>query len=201
MSNHQSDALIEVLREAAEKGDGKSQFSLGIRYVEGKGVIRNYAEAMRLFRLAAEQGVASAYMALGKMHAEAIGTHQDDVEAVRLLRLAAEHGNATAQLSLAEAYHAGKGVDKDDVQAYAWAGLAARGFFKCGLDAEPLTIREIIYERLTPEQLDEAHVLEQSYQRYVYKHGSGRGAKPAVNKTVEPARDALPQIQKLSPGL
>jgi hypothetical protein len=56
---------LEPLRKKAEAGDAAAQFSLGLRYGNGEGVPKDYAEAMKWLRKAAEQGDASAQCDLG----------------------------------------------------------------------------------------------------------------------------------------
>ncbi len=70
-------------RRAAEQGDAKAQFNLGIMYKKGQGVPQDYAEAIRWYRKAAEQGHAGAQTALGIMHKNGVGVPQDYAEALR----------------------------------------------------------------------------------------------------------------------
>ncbi len=60
-------ALVAFMEaeQAAEQGDAKAQFNLGVMYSDGRGVPQNDAEAVKWFRLAAEQGDASAQYNLG----------------------------------------------------------------------------------------------------------------------------------------
>jgi TPR repeat protein len=57
----------------ADSGDAEAQFNLGVMYAEGKGVIKNDAEAVRWYELAADQGLAPAQNSLGFMYAEGKG--------------------------------------------------------------------------------------------------------------------------------
>ena len=53
----QDDAeAVRWFRLAAEQGEARAQFNLGIRYANGEGVPQDDAEAIRWYRLAAEQG-------------------------------------------------------------------------------------------------------------------------------------------------
>ena len=47
-------------RLAADQGDAAAQFNLGVMYDNGRGVLKDEAEAVRWYRLAAEQGDADA---------------------------------------------------------------------------------------------------------------------------------------------
>ena len=58
-------SLEEQLILAEEKKDPNAQFLLGESYYYGKGVERNYAEAMRWYYKAAENGLVKAQYLLG----------------------------------------------------------------------------------------------------------------------------------------
>ena len=51
---------LETIKKAAEQGDVKAQFNLGVMYAWGEGVPEDKAEAVRWYRMAAEQGDAGA---------------------------------------------------------------------------------------------------------------------------------------------
>lgn len=89
------------LRAAAEQGDQKAQFNLGVRYYKGEGVEQNYAEAVKWFRKAAQQGDAKAQYDLGVCYYEGEGVEQNYAEAVKWFQKAAQQGNASAQYNLA----------------------------------------------------------------------------------------------------
>ena len=91
---------LQEFKKAAEQGDARAQFNLGVMYANGRGVIQDDKEAVKWFRLAAEQGVAEAQYNLGIMYDNGEGVIQDDKEAVKWWRLAAEQGNAKAQYNL-----------------------------------------------------------------------------------------------------
>ncbi|MGI9403386.1 MAG: tetratricopeptide repeat protein [Hyphomicrobium sp.] len=57
--------------KAAEQGDAKAQFNLGLMYGEGRGVARDDAKARAWFQKAAEQGDVKAQLKLGLMYAGA----------------------------------------------------------------------------------------------------------------------------------
>jgi TPR repeat protein len=88
-------------RESAAAGSCFGQFVVGVCYRYGcGGVVRDYAEAVRLFRLAADQGRAGAHYNLGYMFENGLGVAQDRAEAIRFYRLSAAKGYAFAQSSL-----------------------------------------------------------------------------------------------------
>ena len=110
---------------AAEQGNAKAQTNLGVRYLNGRGVPQDDAEAVRWFRQAAEQGHAKAQFNLGLMYATGRGVPQDDAEAVRWNRQAADQGDASAQFNLGVMYRDGEGVPQDEAEAVRWFRLAA----------------------------------------------------------------------------
>ena len=81
------------LRQAADQGDPDAQFSLGVLYVNGRGVERNDELAMSWFRRAAEQGYADAQNNLGFMYDNGRGVERDNEVAVSWYRRAAQQGN------------------------------------------------------------------------------------------------------------
>jgi TPR repeat protein len=70
---------------------------------------------------------------------------------VKWYQLAAEQGVVVAQRNLGLMFKEGRGVPKDYVQAYKWFSLAnAAG------DLEAANNRDLIGERMTRDQLDQA---------------------------------------------
>ena len=104
---------LDTVRQAAEQGDATAQFNLGIMYANGRGVLKDDAEAVEWYRLAAEQGYADAQFNLGGMYANGEGVPKDDAEALRWYRLAADQGQAAAQYNLGVRYAFGQGALKD----------------------------------------------------------------------------------------
>ena len=86
----------------AELGFSPSQFELAKMYENGKGVRKDYAEAVKWYRKAAEQGNAEAQYNLGECYEYGHGVRKDYAEAERWYRLAAEHGNTDAMNKLGE---------------------------------------------------------------------------------------------------
>ena len=59
---------VDALRARAEQGDAGALADLGLMYVRGRGVLQDFAEAVRWYRLAAEQGNVAAQGSLGLMY-------------------------------------------------------------------------------------------------------------------------------------
>jgi TonB family protein len=75
------------LLESAEKGSPSAQFRLGMVYLQGNGVTREYSEAEKWFRKATEQHNAPAQSMLGVIYATDIGVTKDYVQAYIWLTL------------------------------------------------------------------------------------------------------------------
>ena len=72
------DKDIERLRQAAEQGAAQAQNRLGGMYEHGRGVGKDYVEAVRWYRKAAAQGFAGAQNNLGVMYSRGRGVGKDD---------------------------------------------------------------------------------------------------------------------------
>ena len=59
---------FEWFRKAAEQGNTKAQFNLGLMYYKGQGVKQDYTEAAKWYRKAAAQGYAAAQSNLVNMY-------------------------------------------------------------------------------------------------------------------------------------
>ena len=114
----------QTLREA-KKGDARAQNSLGSIYERGRGVAKDYAEAVKWYRKAAEKDHAIAQHNLGIMYANGRGVAQDYAEAVKWFRKAAEQDYANAQSNLGLMYENGQGVAKNYAEAVKWFRKAA----------------------------------------------------------------------------
>ena len=114
------DLDIAQLRVLAERGAADAQAELGVRYAAGRGVERDYGEAVSWYRRAVEQGDARAQVELGFAYERGRGVEQNDDEAVRWYRRSAEQGNALGENNLGWMYRAGRGVPEDDEEAVRW---------------------------------------------------------------------------------
>ena len=82
--------------QAAEQGNAKAQYNLGVMYDKGLGVRQDYAQAVQWYRRAAEQGYAGAQFNLGVMYDSGQGVRQDYAQAAQWYRRAKEQGAAEA---------------------------------------------------------------------------------------------------------
>jgi TPR repeat protein len=116
---------FQEYKTGAERGDAEAQFNLGFCYDDGRGVKKDYGEAVKWYRKAAEQNYAPAEFNLGYCYANGQGVRKDKEEAVNWFRKAAEQNYAPAQSNLGCCYDNGRGVAKDAVEAVKWYRKAA----------------------------------------------------------------------------
>ena len=121
---------VELIRQAAERGNAPAQFRLALCYEEGQGLSQDYGQAVYWWRKAAEQGYARAQHNLAVCYAEGQGVSQDYGQAIYWWRKAAEQGDAEAQYSLGICYAEGIGVDRDSKQAEYWKNLAIQNGYQ-----------------------------------------------------------------------
>ena len=84
-------------RMAAEHGQANAQLNLGAAYTNGRGVLKDDAEAVKWYRLAAEQGFAGAQYNLGVMYDNGEGVLKDSVLAHMWYNIAGANGNEAAR--------------------------------------------------------------------------------------------------------
>lgn len=135
---------VEWLRKAAEQDHEIAQHNLGVAYVKGEGVERDFEKALEWFLKAKENGCEFSDGAIKKLR-EILQEKEeviDDAEklfsigmdhirkkeyetAVGYLKRAADKGWAEAQYMLALCYKDGYGVEKDPRETVKWAEKAA----------------------------------------------------------------------------
>ena len=141
------DEILSKTRKAAESGHVDSQVSLGIMYVLGRGVEKDYQQGLLWLRKAAAQGAAQAQAFLGTLFEVGMGVPQNDREAVEWYTKAAEQGVANAQLRLGAMYYRGAGVPRNMQITYFWWLLAAAAG-----NQDAIKGRDALESRITAEQ-------------------------------------------------
>jgi TPR repeat protein len=116
---------LEVWRRLAEAGDPAAQTNLGFLYYEGKGVARNYEEAVKWYRMAALTGYPDAAFNLGVAYSEGKGVQSDKGQALHWYQLAGDAGYAPAQVILGNLYFRGDGIVADQKTGADWYLKAA----------------------------------------------------------------------------
>lgn len=101
-------------------------FKLASLLVDGKGVPKDYGQAMALCRNAAKRGYEPAQFCVGYLYQHGFGTGADPKEAAKWYRLATQSRYRPALLALAEMYSKGEGVGVDRPEAYCLLFLASQ---------------------------------------------------------------------------
>ncbi len=140
--------LVAFQAPAAELGAGKKAAARG-----------DYATALEIWRPLAEQGDSDAQYNLGHLYRQGLGVPQDLEQAGRWYAKAAGQGVPNAQFNVATMYAKGDGFRQDLVLAYMWFSLAAERFPVGELRQQSLANRDMVAERLSPQQIEEARKL------------------------------------------
>ncbi len=120
-----ADPEVTRLITQAAAGDAKAQNELGTRYLVGRGVTQDYAEAARWLQGAAAKGVTSAQYNLGVLYDSGRGVEADPTQALFWFHNAAEKGHGRAQMAMAAAYAAGRGIERNPDEALKWLRAAS----------------------------------------------------------------------------
>ena len=111
---------VTLLRPLADQGNAEAQERLGRLYERGRGVPRDYAQALEWHLKAAEQGDAAAQSHAGFLYRSGATGRQDYAEALKWYRRGAEQGNRLAQVGLGAMYAGAEGVELDAAAALVW---------------------------------------------------------------------------------
>ena len=121
-----SPAISELKRRAAQ-GDPQAELALGMRYRDGRGVPRDYAEAMRWYRRSADRENAGGMDNVGFMYLMGWGVPQNVNIAAAYFKAGAAGNDAQAMFNLGECYFSGRGLEQDYARAIeAWQRAADR---------------------------------------------------------------------------
>ena len=122
--------LVATLTKAAEAGNEKAQFQLGMMYANADEVSLDYVQAARWMTMSAEQGFSDAQPILAWLYSNGYGVEQSDEKSAYWTRKAAESGVAKSQYALACLYRWGGGEIKIDLkQMIHWYHNAAEQQF------------------------------------------------------------------------
>jgi hypothetical protein len=103
----------------------KGQAALGMLYLAGLGVQRDYKVAESWLLKAASQGMTDAAAFLSMIYLDPITGIKNDSEAFRWAKFSAEAGVPEGAAMLAEAHFDGVGTPKNDNEGVRWARIAA----------------------------------------------------------------------------
>ncbi len=118
---------IEYLKYAAEDGHLPAYYTLGECYFNGKGVKKDYQEAINWYTLGAAKSDAASIHKLALCYKNGYGVEADPFKALESFAQAAELGYAESQYELASAYKEGVGIPQDMNAAIQWLTKSAEG--------------------------------------------------------------------------
>jgi len=117
-------------QKAANKGVSQAQYELGLVYMSGEGVSKNYNEGVSWLKKAAEQGHAQAQYNLSLAYYKGNGVAKSSTQSINWLTKSAEKGYEKAQNELGKTYRDGdEGVSKDLKQSIKWFRKSAEQGF------------------------------------------------------------------------
>ena len=121
-----------------------------------------FKEAMEELMPAARSGNADAEELIGIMYAMGLGVERDDVRAFEWYLRSSMKGHPGAQSGVGWYYEIGRGLPAPDlVRAYMWYGLSA-----IGGDPDAAISQEEVIKKMTPEQIEKAHILIKDYKSW-----------------------------------
>jgi hypothetical protein len=104
---------IHLLMERAANGDAEAQYRLGVQYLTGLHVDRDFAQAVLWLTRASDQNYSAAEVTLGRLYLSGQGVPYDPQKAEALIRRAADARNVQGLFALGEMYALGLGVKSD----------------------------------------------------------------------------------------
>ena len=115
---------------------------------------------------AAQSGNADAEELIGIMYALGLGVERDDERAFEWYLRSAMKGHPGAQSGVGWYYEIGRGMPAPDlVRGYMWYVLSA-----IGGDPDAAISQEEIVKKMTPEQIERAHILIDDYKGHLYPY-------------------------------
>lgn len=118
-------SALTGIQIAAEKGDAKSQFQLGMMYRNGDNIPKSEITAVNWFTKAAEQGNDDAQYELGLSYMNSRGVSEDLRQAFFWIEKSASQGKSAAQNMLGYMHAVGIGTLKNAQLAVQWFLAAA----------------------------------------------------------------------------
>ncbi|MEM8871972.1 MAG: tetratricopeptide repeat protein [Pseudomonadota bacterium] len=134
------------------------------------GVARDLMEANRFTEAyeqlwpAARSGNADAEELIGVMYALGLGVERDDERAFEWYLRSALKGHPGAQSGVGWYYEIGRGMPAPDLtRAYMWYSLSSIG----GDPDAAISLEEVV-KKMTPAQIEKAHILIDDYRVWLY---------------------------------
>ncbi len=123
-----------------------------------------FEEAYDALWPAARSGNADAEELIGVMYALGLGVERDDQRAFEWYLRSSLKGHPGAQSGIGWYYEVGRGMPAPDlVRAYMWYTLSAIG----GDPDAAISLEEVV-KKMTPEEIEKAHILVDDYKVWMY---------------------------------
>lgn len=123
-----------------------------------------FVEAREALLPLARSGNADAEELIGVMYALGLGVERDDERAFEWYLRSSLKGHPGAQSGIGWYYEVGRGMPAPDlVRGYMWYVLSA-----IGGDPDAAISQEEIVKKMTPEQIEKAHILIDDYKAWLY---------------------------------
>ena len=123
-----------------------------------------FKEAMQDLLPAARSGNAEAEELIGVMYAMGLGVERDDIRAFEWYLRASLKGHPGAQSGIGWYYEIGRGLPAPAlIRAYTWYVLSA-----IGGDPDAAISQEEVIKKMTPEEIEKAHILIDDYKSWIY---------------------------------
>lgn len=145
--------------------DSTVQNNIGVMYLNGRGVQRNYPLAVQWLSRSAANGSSLGQNSLGGVYRDGKGVKQDYGRAMTFFAASAAQGNPAGQINLGRMYLLGQGTRPDPVHAFMWFDLAANQGF-----GPAANNRAIAQSRLNAQQLAAARQMSQRCRANGYKN-------------------------------
>ena len=111
---------LKEWQPAAESGEARAEYGMGLLFDYGRGVKADPAQAGKWYNLAAAQNLPEAQSNLATLYAEGHGVSKDLAKANELWLQAAKAGDPSAQFNLGLSYYRGEAVPKSYPDAASW---------------------------------------------------------------------------------
>lgn len=115
----------EWFKKAADAGDSYGEWNLGMLYMSGNGVEKDFDKGLSLLNKAADDGCVPAMFELARRYRRGDGVKQEGSKVVKWYKKAVDAGDIAALFNLGEVYEAGDVVPQDIDKAIHYFKLAA----------------------------------------------------------------------------
>lgn len=123
-----NETALKYFKMAAEKGNSVGQSGLGVMYLYGKGVEKDYQKAFKYFSSAAGQGWVDGQLQLGIMYFNGLGVPKDYKTASKYFTMASQSGHVLGFYNLAQMHATGTGGTRSCLTAVElFKNVAERG--------------------------------------------------------------------------